>query len=129
MSRGLKKEQKLYLWDWSEIEDPAARFENMTASHLLKTVHAWNDIGFGEYNLHYVRDKEKNEIDFLLTERRKPVVLFECKLNDAQFSFSSKLRGQLGNISAIQLVACDGMDRTKGAVRIVTASRYLAGLV
>ena len=33
--RSLKKEPKLYLWDWSEVEDEAARFENLIASHLL----------------------------------------------------------------------------------------------
>ena len=31
-----KKQQKLFLWDWSVIENPRARFENMAASHLLK---------------------------------------------------------------------------------------------
>ena len=37
--RSLKKEPKLYLWDWSEVEDEANRFENLIASHLLKFVH------------------------------------------------------------------------------------------
>lgn len=129
INRGLKKEQKLYLWDWSEIENPAARFENMVAGHLLKAVHAWNDMGYGEYDLHYVRDKEKNEIDFLITEKRKPAVLFECKLSDANFSCSTRLMDQLGNIPAIQLTASDGINRTKGRIRVVTASRYLAGLI
>ena len=34
--RSLKKEPKLYLWDWSEIENEGNRFENCVASHLLK---------------------------------------------------------------------------------------------
>ena len=33
--RSLKKEAKLYLWDWSEVENEAVRFENCVASHLL----------------------------------------------------------------------------------------------
>jgi len=37
--RSLKKEAKLYLWDWSEIDREPARFENCIASHLLKLVH------------------------------------------------------------------------------------------
>lgn len=38
--RAVKKEQKLYLWDWSVIESPGARFENLVASHLLKYCHS-----------------------------------------------------------------------------------------
>jgi predicted AAA+ superfamily ATPase len=37
--RAVKKEQKLYLWDWSQVEDEGARFENMVASHLLTYCH------------------------------------------------------------------------------------------
>lgn len=63
MSRALKKEQKLYLWDWSQLEDPGPRFENMVASHLLKAVHGWSDLGDGDFELRYLRDKEKREVD------------------------------------------------------------------
>ena len=34
--KSLRKEPKMYLWDWSEIKDEGVRFENMMASHLLK---------------------------------------------------------------------------------------------
>ncbi|MBU1090667.1 MAG: ATP-binding protein, partial [Candidatus Omnitrophica bacterium] len=37
--RSLRKEPKLYLWDWSEVKDEDAKFENMIASHLLKFCH------------------------------------------------------------------------------------------
>src|SRR5262245_15627027 len=39
LARALKKEAKYYLWDWSEIRDEGARFENLVASHLLKFCH------------------------------------------------------------------------------------------
>jgi predicted AAA+ superfamily ATPase len=41
--RSLKKEPKLFLWDWSEVPEPGARFENLIASHLLKWVHFTSD--------------------------------------------------------------------------------------
>jgi predicted AAA+ superfamily ATPase len=88
LARALTKERKLYLWDWSVLQSPPARFENMVASHLLKAVHAWNDLGLGEYELHYVRDKEKREVDFMITSRRAPVVLIEARLSDEQPSES-----------------------------------------
>lgn len=34
--RAVKKSNKLYLWDWAQVENSGARFENMVASHLLK---------------------------------------------------------------------------------------------
>jgi predicted AAA+ superfamily ATPase len=34
--RALKKAQKLYLWDWSSVDDDGPRFENLVASQLLK---------------------------------------------------------------------------------------------
>src|SRR3972149_4089934 len=36
--RSIKKEPKLYLTDWSEVENESARLENLVASHLLKFI-------------------------------------------------------------------------------------------
>lgn len=80
--RGLKKEKKLYLWDYAEIVDQGARFENMVASHLLKWVHCWTDLGFEKLDFFYIRDKQKNEVDFLITKDRKPWFLVEAKKSD-----------------------------------------------
>jgi predicted AAA+ superfamily ATPase len=78
-TRMLRKEAKWYLWDWTEIEDPGARFENLMAVHLLKYVNYVNDLGLGDLSLHYVRDKEKREVDFLICSKKKPALLVECK--------------------------------------------------
>ncbi|MFT4553589.1 MAG: putative AAA+ superfamily ATPase [Chlamydiales bacterium] len=79
VTRSLLKEPKFYLWDWSLVEDEGARVENFIASHLLKAVHMWNDLGFGAYGLHYLRDKEKREVDFIITKNQKPWFLIEAK--------------------------------------------------
>jgi hypothetical protein len=127
IARGLKKEQKLYLWDWSQIDAPGPRFENMVASHLLKAVHAWSDLGYGEFELLYLRDKEKREVDFVLTDRRRPVVLVECKVSDERPSEGLlRYREQLGGLPAIQLVRAPGVDRSGRGVRVVSAARFLA---
>ena len=127
IARGLKKEQKLYLWDWSQIDAPGPRFENMVASHLLKAVHAWSDLGYGEFELLYLRDKEKREVDFVLTDRRRPVVLVECKVSDERPSEGLlRYREQLGGLPAVQLVRAPGVDRSGRGVRVVSAARFLA---
>lgn len=80
--RTLKKEGKLYLWDWSEVEAEGSRFENLVACHLLKAVHFWTDTGEGTFDLHYLKDKERREVDFLVTRDRKPWLAVEAKLSD-----------------------------------------------
>lgn len=80
--RTLKKEGKIYLWDYSEVDDKAARFENMIASHLLKFCHFWSDNGYGDFELYCLRNKDKEEIDFLICRDNKPWLPIEVKLND-----------------------------------------------
>lgn len=83
ITRSLLKEPKIYLWDWSDIEDIGARSENFIASHLLKAVHFWTDQGLGDYDLFFLRDKEKREVDFLVTKNNHPWFLVEVKHKDS----------------------------------------------
>lgn len=130
LNRSLKKEQKLYFWDWSQVEEDVARFENMVAGHLLKAVHAWNDIGYGEFDLYYWRNKEQKEVDFVLTNKRRPIALFECKLSETSPAESLvQLSKMLGEIPAIQFTKKPDVDSRFGNSRVVTASAYLAQLV
>ncbi|MDO8519143.1 MAG: ATP-binding protein [Deltaproteobacteria bacterium] len=88
VKRSLVKTPKPFLWDWSEVTDEAARFENMIASHLYKSVHYWTDTGHGEFKLCFIRDKEKREVDFLVTKDNKPFLLVECKKSERAISSS-----------------------------------------
>lgn len=82
LKRAIKKEKKLYLWDWSEVEDEGARFENLIAGHLLKYCNFMTDNGYGKYELHFLKNKEGSEIDFLISENNKALIPVEVKLND-----------------------------------------------
>ncbi|MBN1653091.1 MAG: ATP-binding protein [Deltaproteobacteria bacterium] len=84
IARALRREPKVYLWDWSEIENPGVRFENMVASHLLKWCHFTQDWGHQPLDLHFVRDKEKREVDFLITQNKRPWLLIEAKLSSLE---------------------------------------------
>ncbi len=77
--KSLRKQPKLFLWDWSLVADEGARRENMVASHLLKAVHGWTDLGLGEYDLFYLRDKARREADFLVTRAGQPWFIVEVK--------------------------------------------------
>lgn len=127
MTRAVRKEQKLYLWDYSAIDDDGARFENAVASHLLKSVHTWTDLGYGEYDLRYFRDRDGNEVDFVLTDRRRPVALFECKLRDTAPSASLVRLGEKLGIPCVQLVRDPVKPVTRGTLTVATAADYFAG--
>ena len=78
--RSFKKEGKYFLYDWSEVKNDGARFENMIAVHLKKSIDFWNDSGAGNFKLRFVRDHEKREVDFLILKEKEPWMLIECKL-------------------------------------------------
>ena len=128
-ARSLRKERKLYLWDWSSLKNPAARFENMVASHFLKATHLWTDLGLGEFELFYWRDREKREVDFVVTLDKSPVVFIECKSTDTQPSPSLlRLGEKYSPMPMIQLVETPHVDFTRGSCRVVTAQDYLVNL-
>ncbi|MEW5817276.1 MAG: DUF4143 domain-containing protein [Spirochaetota bacterium] len=83
VAKSLRKQPKVYAGDWSIVSDKGARYENFIASHLLKAVHWWTDIGLGSYGLYYVRDKVKREVDFLITKNDNPWFLVEVKSSSA----------------------------------------------
>jgi predicted AAA+ superfamily ATPase len=84
--RGMKKERKLYLWDWSVCEDEAARFENLVASNLLKYCHHLEDTEAEEMELRFIRDSVGREVDFVVLQNRKPIIAVECKLGERRLS-------------------------------------------
>ena len=84
--KAVKKEQKVFLWDWSEIEDPGARWENLVASHLLKLCHYIEDTEGSAMELRFLRDSEGREIDFVLVKDKKPLFAVECKSGDRKIS-------------------------------------------
>jgi predicted AAA+ superfamily ATPase len=84
--RAVKKEQKLYMWDWSQVENPGLRFENMVASHLLKYCHFQEDVEGHRMELRFLRDTDKREIDFVVLKNKKPLFAVECKLGEDSVS-------------------------------------------
>lgn len=129
IARALKKEPKIYLYDWVEVSDDSKRFENIAAFHLYKAISLWKSMGQANVNLFYVRDKEKREVDFLITEKDVPIILIETKFNDDNISenlllFQIKLKVPV----AIQLVhkkdVCKKMKRNTFVQWIVSADRF-----
>jgi len=128
--RSIKKETKLYLWDWSEVEEEGPKFENLIASHLLKLVHFLHDYEGYKIQLYFLRDITKKEVDFLITIDQKPWFAVEAKLTDVTISphlnyFKEKL-----HIPYIyQVVKKENIDRIMNNIRIISADKFLTGLI
>jgi predicted AAA+ superfamily ATPase len=84
--RAVKKEQKLYFWDWSSVPDPGARFENLVASQLLKYCHLQEDTQGFKMELRFVRDTDGREIDFVVLQDGRPLFAVECKTGERELS-------------------------------------------
>jgi len=44
----------------------------MVALELFRAVCNWNDMGYGRFGLHFIRTREGREVDFLLSDNRRP---------------------------------------------------------
>ncbi len=85
--RAVKKEQKLYFWDWSMAhERGGTRFENLVACQLLKYCHFLEDAEGEKMELHYFRDTDRREFDFVVLRNKQPVFAVECKTGESSRS-------------------------------------------
>lgn len=128
--KSLRKEPKLYLWDWSEIEDEDVRFENLVACALLKLCHYLYDSQGYKVQLNYIRDKAQKEVDFLVTADNKPWFCVEAKTKHREIPgalryFKEKLKIPF----SYEVVKEEGVDRIKDGIRIINASKFLSALV
>jgi hypothetical protein len=129
--RAVKKLQKHYHFDWAVVPNEAARFENLVASHLLKWVHFEQDTQGRELELRYFRDLEGREVDFVVTERREPKLLVECKWSDVALDHALRyLKTRFPAAAAWQLSAAGTKDyQTPEGIRVAPALAFLKTLV
>lgn len=132
IDRALKKEAKYYLWDWTEIVDEGARFENLIASHLLKFCHYYEDVFGISAELYYVRDRLKREVDFLVVWEKQPWLLVEAKSGPekklpALVTFAEALHVQ-HRFQVCRESGLDYVDRARG-IRTLSADRFLTAFV
>ena len=132
ISRAIQKERKLYLWDTPRIKDPGARFENMVAIELYRAIASWNDMGYGNFSLHFIKNKEQQEVDFLIAADNEPFLLVEAKMADttptpALLKFQRAL-----DTPAVQVVETGNTFRLvangNNNILVVPAAQWLSGL-
>jgi hypothetical protein len=134
LSRALRAEPKVFLFDTLRIpaELESKRLENQVALHLLKACCYWTDTAQGEWELRFVRTREKREVDFLVLRDRKPWMLVECKSRETDPARDLVLfTGLLKPVHSFQLVTDESIDRfyPEHGIRVLGYERFLAGLL
>jgi predicted AAA+ superfamily ATPase len=122
--RAVRKTNKLYLWDWSEIEDAGARRENLIASHLLKFCHWKEDTHGHKMELRYLRDVDGHEIDFVVLQNKKPIFAVEAKSGDASVSKSIKYFRERTNIPIFYQVHFSNQEYAEPKVQVMNFRNF-----
>jgi hypothetical protein len=122
--RAVKKEQKLYLWDWSMVPETGPKFENFMAAQLLKYCHFMEDTEGYRMELRFLRDTDKREIDFVVLKEKNPLFAVECKtgekdVNPALFYFKDRTR-----IPELFQVHTGTKDYEKKGIRVLPVETF-----
>lgn len=116
--RAVKKEQKLYLWDWSLVPESGPRFENFVASQLLKYCHFIEDTEGFRMDLRFLRDTDKREVDFVVLKEGSPLFAVECKTGEKNVNPSLYYFMERTQIPAFYQVHQGTKDYEKKGVRV-----------
>ncbi len=130
ITRSILKGTKYYFYDTGAVEgDDGAKLENLTACAFIKELQYLEDSTGSRCALHYLRDKEKREVDFLISVDNTPRYIVEIKLSDESFSpalfhFSKRLPAA----KTVQIVLHLRKQKTKNNVNMFPATEFLKNL-
>lgn len=130
IARSLKKQPKIYFYDTGYVkDDTGARLENAVACALLKRLHYLEDIKGERCALHYLKDRDKREVDFLTVRQGKPELCLEVKTKDIDIKnlkyFTSLLNP---DIESIMLIKNLDKEQDMGKIKVRKAASWLAQL-
>lgn len=127
----IKKAPKYYFYDFPRVTNESARLENFVALSLYKETCYRNEVLGENYSLHYLRDNNQNELDFIITKEKIPIVAIEVKSSDHSSSksftsFDPYLLKQNPKITKIQLVRSLSSEySTRAGVKILKLAPWL----
>lgn len=124
--RAVKKEKKLYLWDWSCVPSEGARLENLVACQLLKYCHRLEDTEGFVMELRYLRDTDKREVDFVVLKDGLPEFAVECKTGESATSSAARYFRERTAIPRFYQVHRGTKDHgdEAGGVRVLPFARF-----
>ena len=129
IAKAILKEPKVYFYDTGRVMGDAARLENLIACHLHKRNQFLEDTEGRRIELHYIKDKEKREVDFAILEDRRISHLIEVKESDASLSpalryYEEKLKPE----HCIQAVHHLKSKLKYGPIKVLAADQFCLSL-
>lgn len=126
IARSLLKEPKVYFFDSGLVKgDEGAQLENLVAICLLKEVYAKIDYQGEKYALHYLRTKDKQEVDFALVKNDAIEKIIEVKSTAKEISRSLYFFHHKYHFSALQIVNHLYQERMQGEIMVRKAEHFL----
>lgn len=129
IARSLLKEPKIYFFDTGLVDgNEGARLENLTALCLLKHIYGKYDYLAEDCQLHYIRTKDGEEVDFALIKDGVIQQLIEVKTSDHSLS-PSLIKFQRKNLcKAVQVVNHSKYEIQREGIEILRAESFLKSL-
>lgn len=127
-TRLVKKEKKVYFYDYAAVTGEAEKYENYVAVELKARVDLWNSTLVDTYALCFLKTRDGKETDFLITKNSTPFIMFEAKLSSENIEKHHYLHSEmLGKIPYVQLTAKSNIIKVEQKnFFVVSASRYFA---
>jgi uncharacterized protein len=124
--RAIQKPIKVYFYDNADVaEKDGLRLENLVATTLLKRLHFIEDYYGYRCSLHYIRDKESREVDFVTVIDNKIDELIEVKHSDTDISSALKYYAEkLNPRKALQLVGTIKNPYVKDKILVTNPISY-----
>jgi uncharacterized protein len=130
IARSLLKEPKIYFFDTGLVDgDAGAQLENLTAVCLLKHVYAKYDYYAEDYQLHYLRTKEGQEVDFALVKNEHVEKMIEVKTSDQAVAPALSAFHKKYNYPAVQIVKHCRHETIRNQIPILKAENFLKSLL
>ena len=130
IARGILKEPKFYFYDTGMVAgSDGIKLENLVACAMLKEAHRCQDVEGENIGLHYIRNKDGQEIDFLVTHENVPNQLVEVKWADGSLSPHFKRFLPEADLKRVQVVGQLGRSKSfPTGERIEPAHKFLSEL-
>ncbi|MGD9592535.1 MAG: ATP-binding protein [Candidatus Berkiella sp.] len=129
IARSLLKEPKIYFFDNGLVKgDEGAQLENLVAISLLKHCFAKVDYQAENYALHYLRTKDKEEVDFALVKDNIIEKIIEVKNSNREISKSLYAFHKRYDLPAVQIVKDLRQERMIGNIEVMKVNSFLKEL-
>lgn len=129
IARSLLKEPKIYFYDIGLLnETNGVKFENLIGLCLLKDIFYKRDYMGENYSLHYLRTKEKKEVDFAVIKDAKIEKIVEVKYKNHNISKELHYFHKKYHLPSFQICKDLRKEKKEKGIEILKGENFLKNL-